>query len=312
MPYVNLNEKYDTLSSKTDSTTQEFQNAEAVDKNVADKNSGENGDLDSLFGDDQEVLNQEVTVNSEAADSETPSATRESEVTSRSDNVGGNGTVGNGRTQQNACVAEEGSCSSFAAPHVTAQPTDIPQAPNPRLQAREEGTKLAALPKSSPLTFPQVPIQQSVEQILQRTYQDSDNKASQQPESRIPFGPSQPHHLILAAKRGPKPKLPLVPVLRSNTDPRYQQRLDAGVRHIREFIKSKNGAAGPVPQDSKLVRKMKSVQKVMSSQEWRAYLERRSGRMDDNRWDRTQPPRFRPLISAKDLHMMSTLPCRNS
>ncbi|PMD41563.1 hypothetical protein L207DRAFT_528174 [Hyaloscypha variabilis F] len=275
MPSVNLNESYGTLSSNAVSTTQKSQNAEAAETNVSEKNSGESGDLDSLFGDDQDELSQEVMVDGEAAENDTPSTSRASEGTERSDDVGRNGSGGSDTTQLHAVMADAGSYISFKVPHVTAQPTKIPQAPNPRLQPLETATKLAALVKSSTLTFPQVPIQQSVEQILQRNFQDCDNKASQQPESRIPFGPSHPHHLIPAAKRGPKPKLPPVPVLRSNTDPRYQQRLDAGVRHIREFIKSKNGAAGPVPQDSKLVRKMESVQKVMSSQEWRAYLERK-------------------------------------
>jgi hypothetical protein len=55
---------------------------------------------------------------------------------------------------------------------------------------------------------------------------------------------------------------------------RCRQRLDAGCRHIREYIQSQHGAAGSVPQDGKELRKLKAIKKVMSTQSWRAYLVR--------------------------------------
>ncbi|KAE9373377.1 hypothetical protein N431DRAFT_465673 [Stipitochalara longipes BDJ] len=270
------------LSSNTDSAAQEHLEAETIGSDILNHNPDEeSSDFDSLFGDDgedlvQQDLSQKVVVGGEVVvGTDSFSSFRKTEVALSSAYVRCNGTQDSGSIQQPAGLAEAGLYTPFAAPHIATQPTDRLQARNTEpnsavshLPPFETVTRLTPLLRNSRLTFPEIPIQQPIQHTLQHTSQDHNETESQpssehiilhQPESRLAFGPSQTHQLTLTPKRGPKP-LPAL-VLTPSMDQRCRKRLEAGVRHIREFVKSKKSSAGAVPQDGNL--------------EWRIYLEKK-------------------------------------
>jgi len=265
-----------------------LENGSDLDYLFEDAEDGVEEEVEELGQEAQEVAVDGVTV---ANSNDLLTSSRESEVILRPEVCGNEG--GKSATaQEHAGLADAAAYVPAALPQTAARQTHEPQPPNDarnpavsQLPPDEAAAKFVALIKNSRLTFPEIPIPQSVHQTMDQISAASNPgdktsdplplKDSRQPDPRVPFGPSRPIQLTPAPKRGPKQISQPVPVLPPNLDQRCRQRLNAGVKHIREFFKRKIGAVGPMPQDGKLVKKLEAIQRVMSTQEWRVFLERK-------------------------------------
>jgi hypothetical protein len=133
----------------------------------------------------------------------------------------------------------------------------------PNIPPAKSNGWVTGMEPGSLLAFP-LPPSQPLPQPADHTYQSSLEDMNQQ-------APPRTTQHRPARKRGPKPAA--APFQTPEMDRRCRQRLDDGLRHIREYVKLQGIARGSVPQPDKEVKKLQAIQKVMSDQSWLAYLQ---------------------------------------